>query len=234
MKQYLDERQSQALHRYAMGSFAVMYIACAVSIIVQMYVGNGDLSLVLGETIIMLAGGIVYLYGVIKTGTFSANGICKGKSSIFVNVSISIFISAIFSMAYCMIINKMAKDATINIGKYTAMFFVGIAVLCFVVLTVLGMFSDRERRKSEKKYDDAEENADEDTKPIKVYMASTSMEAEMLIDELSNRGISAYKQSIDGGIMDVYSGNSNKGDYIFVAKEQVEQAKQIIEEYKLS
>ncbi|WP_132378513.1 hypothetical protein [Muricomes intestini] len=40
-----------------------------------------DLSLVLGETIIMLTGGIVYLYGVVKTGTFSANGICKGKNS---------------------------------------------------------------------------------------------------------------------------------------------------------
>ncbi|MDD3279860.1 MAG: hypothetical protein PHG16_13455 [Lachnospiraceae bacterium] len=82
MKQYLDERQSQALGKYAMGSFLVMYIACAIAIVVQLYVGNGDLSLVLGETIIMLAGGIVYLYGVVKTGTFSANGICKGKNSI--------------------------------------------------------------------------------------------------------------------------------------------------------
>ena len=70
-------------------------------------------------------------------------------------------------------------------------------------------------------------------KPIKVYMAATGMEAEMLIERLSSRGISAYKQSIDGGVMDVFFGNSNKGDYIFVAEKQADRAKQIIEEYKL-
>lgn len=34
--------------------------------------------------------------------------------------------------------------------------------------------------------------------------------------------------------MDTDSGNSNKGDYIFVSEKEVEKAKQIIEEYKLS
>ena len=42
----------------------------------------------------------------------------------------------------------------------------------------------------------------------------------MLFETLSKCGVSAYKQSIDGGIMDVYSGNSNKGDYIFVAEKE--------------
>lgn len=234
MKRYLDERQSQALGKYAMGSFTVMYIVCAVAIVVQLYVGNGDFLQVLGETIIMLTGGIIYLYGVTKTGAFSANGICKGKNSIFVNIGISIFVSAVFSLAYCMIISKLAKNETTNLGKVAATFFVGIAVLCFVVLALMGLFSDREQRKSEKKYDDTEDIVDESVKPVKIYMAYTSMEAEMLIEVLSNYGISAYKQSIDGGIMDVYSGNSNKGDYIFVSEKEAENAKQIIEEYKLS
>ncbi|MEG1290963.1 MAG: DUF6773 family protein [Lachnospiraceae bacterium] len=234
MKQYLDERQSQALGKYAMESFAVMYLVCAVVIVVQLYVRNGDFSLVLGETIIMLAGGIVYLHGVIKTGTFSSNGISKGKNSIFVNISISIFISAVFSLAYGMIISKLAKNEITNIGKVTAIFFVSIAILCFVVLAFIGVFSDRAQRKSEKKYEDTEDTINQSVKPVEIYMASTSMESEMLIEMLSNCGISAYKQSIDGGIIEVYSGNSNKGDYIFVAEKDAEQAKQIIEESKLS
>lgn len=234
MKRYLDERQSQALGKYAMGSFTVMYIVCAVAIVVQLYIGNGDFSQVLGETIIMLTGGIIYLYGVTKTGTFSANGICKGKNSIFVNIGISIFVSGVFSLAYCMIISKLAINEITNLGKVAATFFVGIEVLCFVVLAIMGVLSDREKRKSEKKYDETEDTLDESVKPVKIYMTYTSMEAEMLIEILSNNGISAYKQSIDGGIMEVYSGNSNKGDYIFVSETEAENAKKIIEEYKLS
>lgn len=157
MKQYLDERQSQALGKYAMESFAVMYLVSAAAIVVQLYVGNGNLSLVSGETIIMLVGGTVYLYGVVKTGTFSANGVYKGKNRIFVNISISIFISAVFSMAYGIIINKLAKNETISTGKYIAIFFVGIAILCFVVLIVLGGFSERRQKEADKKYGDTEE-----------------------------------------------------------------------------
>lgn len=191
MKRYLDERQSQALGKYAMGSFTVMYIVCAVAIVVQLYIENGDFSQVLGETIIMLTGGIIYLYGVTKTGTFSANGICKGKNSIFVNIGISIFVSGVFSLAYCMIISKLAKNEITNLGKVAATFFVGIEVLCFVVLALMGVLSDREKRKSEKKYDETEDTLDESVKPAKIYMAYTSMEAEMLIEILSNNGISA-------------------------------------------
>lgn len=234
MKQYLDERQNQLLGKYAMEGFVVMYFVSAVAIVVQLYVGNGNLSLVLGETVIILAGGIVYLYGTVKTGTFLANRICKGKNGICVNLGISIFISAVFSLAYCMMLIKLAKNGASDIGKVTAAFFVGITILCFVVLILIGEFSYRQQRKSEKKYDDTEDTMSDSIKPIKVYMAATSMEAEMLIETLSECGISAYKQSIDGGIMDVYSGNSNKGDYIFVAEKEAEQARQIIEEYKLS
>lgn len=56
---------------------------------------------------------------------------------------------------------------------------------------------------------DSEEMPEKEPEFVKIHMANTSVEADMLIGVLAQNGISAYKQSIDGGIMDVYSGNSN-------------------------
>lgn len=234
MNKYLDERQEQSLGRYAVISFYIMYVISAIAIVVQLYVGGGNLLLVLGETIIMVAGGVVYLYGIVKTGTFSANGICKGKTGILVNICISILVSSIFSLTYGIILNGMSKNETINIGKVVAMFFAGITVLCIAVLEIMRKISINVNRKNEMKYMDSEELPEKDPEFVKIYMANTSVEADMLIGVLAQNGISAYKQSIDGGVMDVYSGNSNIGDYIFVNSEKIEEANQIIEEYKLS
>ncbi|MDD3239044.1 MAG: hypothetical protein PHW47_02965 [Lachnospira sp.] len=78
MNKYMDERQAQALGKYATISFYVMYVMSAVAIVTQLFVGGGKLSLVLGETIVMISGGLVYLYGIVKTGTFSSNGVYDG------------------------------------------------------------------------------------------------------------------------------------------------------------
>lgn len=147
MNKYLDERQEQSLGKYAVISFYIMYVISAIAIVVQLYVGGGNLLLVFGETIIMVAGGVVYLYGIVKTGTFSANGICKGKTGILVNICISIFVSSIFSLIYGIILNGMPKNETINIGKVVAMFFAGITVLCIVVLEIMRNISINVNRK---------------------------------------------------------------------------------------
>lgn len=43
-----------------------------------------------------------------------------------------------------------------------------IAVLCVVVLALMGVLSDREQRKSEKKYDDTEAIMNESMKTVKI------------------------------------------------------------------
>lgn len=49
MNKYLDERQEQSLGKYAVISFYIMYVISAIAIVVQLYVGGGNLLLVFGR-----------------------------------------------------------------------------------------------------------------------------------------------------------------------------------------
>ena len=60
------------------------------------------------------------------------------------------------------------------------------------------------------------------------------MEADSLIEMLEKNGIAAFKKEIGGGVMDTYSGFSNKGDYIYVDSADAELARKIVEQYKMS
>lgn len=74
-----------------------------------------------------------------------------------------------------------------------------IAVLCVVVLALMGVLSDREQRKSEKKYDDTEAIMNESMKTVKIIW---HVPVWMLILKIPI-----------------------KGDYIFVSEKEVEKAK---------
>lgn len=74
-----------------------------------------------------------------------------------------------------------------------------IAVLCVDVLALMGVLSDREQRKSEKKYDDTEAIMNESMKTVKIIW---HVPVWMLILEIPI-----------------------KGDYIFVSEKEVEKAK---------
>ena len=67
MKSQLDERQIQEAARVAGISFYVMYMVCAISIVVQLAAASHPKN-VIGETITLLAGGSVYLIGSVKKG----------------------------------------------------------------------------------------------------------------------------------------------------------------------
>lgn len=141
-------------------------------------------------------------------------------------------------MFYGIIISSKSVSGDLKIGKYVAFFFIVMTVLCLLVLTILGAMSDKSVKNAEKKYadaDNAEADRNEGTmQPQRVFMAESSMEAGMLIEMLDKNRIPAYKQSLDGGIMEAYSGNSNKGDYLYVGYSDMEKAKELIEQYKMS
>lgn len=64
---------------------------------------------------------------------------------------------------------------------------------------------------------------------IKIASSSSTIEAEQIIQILKANGISAYRQ---GGIMDLYMGNSTVGEAIMVsAKDQIP-AQKIVNEFQ--
>lgn len=65
---------------------------------------------------------------------------------------------------------------------------------------------------------------------IKIFSAQDNIQAEMILETLSNNKIPAYKQDIgSSGIMNIYGGNSIDGEDIYVAEEDAGRAMEVLE-----
>lgn len=66
--------------------------------------------------------------------------------------------------------------------------------------------------------------------PVKIFTAQDNLQAEMILNELKDSGIPAYKKDLgNAGILNIYAGNSKYGEDIFVADTDIQQALQILE-----
>ena len=66
------ELEKQKAARIGSISFSLMFLTCAMAIVIQMVI-TGDLALVAGETVILLAGGLAYVYFMVKSGIWNKN-----------------------------------------------------------------------------------------------------------------------------------------------------------------
>ena len=65
---------------------------------------------------------------------------------------------------------------------------------------------------------------------IKLYTAQDNIQAEMIISTLKNSNIPSYKKDLgNGGIMNIYGGNSKAGADIYVADADAKAAAEILE-----
>lgn len=137
----LDERQQQEVSRTGEISFYVMFGICTAVILIQLIL-EGSLRNVIGETIVLFAGGITCLAGGIKNGIWSRTNrdLTPGQ-----NLFGSILFSAVFSIFYAAALGRKAGD-DVNIAKYVVFFFLGITALCFLCLTILGKTARRKKR----------------------------------------------------------------------------------------
>ena len=67
MKNGLDERQNQEIARIGMYGFYAMFIASAAVIVAEL-IWKGTWEVVIGETVVFLTGGCLYLIGCMKKG----------------------------------------------------------------------------------------------------------------------------------------------------------------------
>lgn len=146
-KSGLDERQQQVVSRAGEISFYVMFGICVAAILVQLIL-DGNLRNVIGETVVLLAGGITCLIGGVKNGIWTRNN-CEMTAG--QNLLGSILCSAVFSVFYAIAVSRKT-GGDVNIAKYVVLFFLGITVLCFLCLTIMGKLAHNKKEKLEEKY----------------------------------------------------------------------------------
>lgn len=68
-----------------------------------------------------------------------------------------------------------------------------------------------------------------ESKLIKIFAAQDNIQAEMIVDTLKDNNIAAIKEDLgNAGLMNLYSGNSRAGENIYVMKDDMEAAEEIL------
>lgn len=122
-------------------SFGIMFLMCAVTIVVQMLTA-GNFSLIIGETVILFAGGLIYIFCIVKNGAW--NGAIT-KSTPKKDLIVSLICVGIFSIVFFLILKR-------NVATPQA---IGMSVCFFAVLSAISYFLLRglaylSQKKSEK------------------------------------------------------------------------------------
>jgi transcriptional regulator with XRE-family HTH domain len=132
-------------------TFGLMFLACALAIIIQIFM-TGNLSLVAGETVIMVCGGLVYIYFLVRNGVWEQGR----KNSAKKDFLVSVLCTGIFSVVYYFLTRDKADAVSV----------VGGAICFFIVFTVvsygfLRMLVYCSRKNAEKIREKKENTSDE-------------------------------------------------------------------------
>lgn len=122
-------------------AFGVAFLICAAAIIIQFLLFS-SLSLVAGETIVLVAAGIVYITLMVHRGLWDAAS--KNKRTVLNDGVLSVVISVVFSVLYTIIIYPKTGSA-VTVSRVCVVFFVGISILCFLLLRFLAIISSRKK-----------------------------------------------------------------------------------------
>ncbi|MDD2958016.1 MAG: helix-turn-helix domain-containing protein [Lachnospiraceae bacterium] len=212
-------------------AFGLTFVICAVMIMLQLIM-TGSLVAVLGETLILLIGGITYIGIMLYNGTWST--VSGLKSTPSKDILVSVVSAALFTaVLVCCYIRMGAKaDQIVHIA---ILFFVGTAIVGFITLRILDYISSKRKDKecrSEKASDLKE------VQPMNIFTADGNMQADMILEALKKNDIAAYKQDLgDAGLASVRYGmgrGHNDSVSIFVSSEKAEEALMIIKEMGLN
>lgn len=123
-------------------AFASMFLISAAAIIVQLLT-SVSIRLVLGETFVALAGGIVYAFIMVHNGIWD-KGLSK-KQTLWRDFLTSVICAGIFSVLYGIILKRLGatEEQTIHLSL---LFLGGITIVAFAILRVLSRFSRNRRQ----------------------------------------------------------------------------------------
>lgn len=133
------DTQKQKATQAGNNAFGITFIICAITIVVQLLVSRNML-MVVGETVILLIGGIVYLRLMVRNGAFDSP-IKNSKSNYTL---ISVLCGGVFSVILFLFMYLHGENIELkNIILMLILFFIVITIICRLVLSLLGGASDK-------------------------------------------------------------------------------------------
>ena len=137
-----NELEKQRAAKAGNLSFSIMFLVCAATIAAQMLV-TGNLSLVIGETVILFAGGLIYIFCVVKNGAWNGAMMkCTAKKDLIVSLTCA----GVFSIVFFLILLKKNASMPQAIGMAVC-FFAVLSAISFFLLRGLSYFSNKKSGK---------------------------------------------------------------------------------------
>ncbi len=138
-----SDTQKQKAERAGNNAFGITFIICAITIVTQLLISN-NITMVIGETVIIMFGGIAYLLRLVRSGAFDN----PAKNSKANYTKISGICSGVFSIVIFLFMytNREHLEVT-RIILLTILFFVIIMIVGRIVLSLLGRASDKNAEK---------------------------------------------------------------------------------------
>ena len=210
-------------------AFASMFMIGVVAIIIQMLL-TVDIRFVLGETISVLAGGILYAAIMVYNGIWDK---CLPKrATIWRDFLTSVICAGIFSVIYGVCLLKMGATET-QITRLTLEFLIGITIVAFIVLRILAFINRKKKQNPTNTQNIKEISPLSKMEYIKIYNAQNIIETEQLMEMLRQNGIMAFSQEASANVaMHGAPGFGIYGMDIFVKTDDAENAVELIKEIR--
>ena len=207
-------------------AFASMFVIGVMAIIIQMLL-TINIRFILGETVSVLAGGILYAAIMIYNGIWDK---CLPKSAtIWRDFFTSVICAGIFTVIYGTCLFRMGATET-QITRLALGFLIGITIVAFIVLRLLA-FINRKRNQNSSNVQEKKETSISKAEWTKIYNAQNIVETEQLVEMLKQNGIAAFSQEAGANVaMHGAPGFGIYGVDIFVKTDDAEKAVQLIKE----
>ena len=207
-------------------AFASMFMIGVAAIIIQMLL-TVDIRFVLGETISVLVGGILYAAIMVYNGIWDK---CLPKNAtIWRDFLTSVICAEIFSAIYGVCLLRMGATET-QITRLALGFLIGITIVAFIILRLLA-FINRKRNQNLSNVQEKKEISLSQVEWTKIYNAQNIVETEQLVEMLKQNGIAAFSQEAGANVaMHGAPGFGIYGVDIFVKTDDAKKAVQLIKE----
>lgn len=132
-----NELEKKRAARAGSISFVIMFLVCAMVIIGQMII-TGEMSLIIGETIILAAGGAVYIFTAIRNGVWNGTMIKSAPQNDF---AISIICTGVFSIIFYLLLKE--KSDSFHVIAAAVSFFIIISLISYALLRGISHLSSK-------------------------------------------------------------------------------------------